>query len=445
MANPTADYPTAVHTATDVSAFGSSKLGSTTPTHTNLEGKQEEEIAALQTKVGIGSSAPATDGHVLTVQADGSTAWEALPAAAAGDMKADGTVPFTAKVSYDATKTFSSDLELVSKDYVDGAITGAGGYTDEAAQDAVGAIVADTDTIDFTYTDATPALTADVKDGSITLAKQANLAANTIIGRATASTGVPEAMTATQVRTMINVADGANAYVHPNHSGDVTSAADGATTIANNAVTTTKIADSNVTLAKIANIATARLLGRTTASAGVVEELTSADSFVTDASTTAKGKVELAIASEVNTGTSETLAVTPDALAGSNLGIRYLSFNLNGTTALTTDAKGYQRIPAAYNGMNLVSVTGSVGTGAAGSSSSGTPTFTVKNVTDNQQMLSTSLTIDASEYSSATAAAAAVINTSYDDVATDDLIEVACTVAGTGTTYATITLGFQTP
>jgi hypothetical protein len=252
-------------------------------------------------------------------------------------------------------------------------------------------------------------------------------------------------MTATQVRTMINVADGANAYVHPNHSGDVTSAADGATTIANNAVTTAKIADSNVTLAKIANIATARLLGRTTASAGVVEELTSADSFVTDATTSAKGKVELAIASEVNTGTSATLAVTPDALAGSNLGIRYMSFQLNGSTALTTDDVAFARIPAGLNGMNLVSVTGSVGTGAAGASSSGTPTFTVTNVTDTANMLSTALTIDATEYTSADATAAAVIDTTKDDVATDDLIKVACTVAGTGTTYATITLGFALP
>ncbi len=45
----------------------------------------------------------------------------------------------------------------------------------------------------------------------------------------------------------------ANKYVHPNHTGDVTSNADGATTIANDAVVTAKIADSNVTEAKIAN------------------------------------------------------------------------------------------------------------------------------------------------------------------------------------------------
>jgi len=41
-------------------------------------------------------------------------------------------------------------------------------------------------------------------------------------------------------------------YTHPNHSGDVTSVADGANTIVANAVTTTKIIDSAVTSAKIA-------------------------------------------------------------------------------------------------------------------------------------------------------------------------------------------------
>jgi hypothetical protein len=154
---------------------------------------------------------------------------------------------------------------------------------------------------------------------------------------------------------------------------------------------------------------------------------------------------EIATAAETTTGTDATRAVSPDGFAGSNFGIRYISAHLNGTTALTTSEKVYFRIPAGLNGMNLVSVTGTVGTGASGSSSSGTPTFTVKNVTDNQQMLSTSLTIDANEYSSATAATPVVINTSYDDVATDDLLEVAVTTSGTGVTYAVVTLGFQLP
>lgn len=167
--------------------------------------------------------------------------------------------------------------------------------------------------------------------------------------------------------------------------------------------------------------------------------------WVSAMSTTVAGKVEAAIASEVNTGTDATRAVTPDSLAGSNLGIRYVSFALNGSTSLTTSDVAYWRIPAGYAGMNLVSVKASVGTGAAGASSSGDPTFTVTNVTDGTAMLSTSLTVDVSEYSSDTDAHQAVIDTTKDDVVLDDLIKVAVTTAGTGVTFAVVTLGFQLP
>ena len=44
-------------------------------------------------------------------------------------------------------------------------------------------------------------------------------------------------------------------YTHPNHTGDVTSTGDGATVIANDAVTTAKIADDAVTAAKLADTA----------------------------------------------------------------------------------------------------------------------------------------------------------------------------------------------
>ena len=58
------------------------------------------------------------------------------------------------------------------------------------------------------------------------------------------------------------------AYVHPNHSGDVTSSADGATTIAADAVT----------YAKMQNVsATNRILGRDSSGAGIVEEITPAN------------------------------------------------------------------------------------------------------------------------------------------------------------------------
>jgi len=50
-----------------------------------------------------------------------------------------------------------------------------------------------------------------IAEKAVTLAKMNDLAANTIIGRVTQSTGVPEALSATNVRTIINVADGATA------------------------------------------------------------------------------------------------------------------------------------------------------------------------------------------------------------------------------------------
>jgi hypothetical protein len=59
------------------------------------------------------------------------------------------------------------------------------------------------------------------------------------------------------------IATSANNYTHPNHSGDVTSSGDGATTIANDVVTNTKLA----------NMATATIKGRATASTGDPEDL----------------------------------------------------------------------------------------------------------------------------------------------------------------------------
>lgn len=62
-------------------------------------------------------------------------------------------------------------------------------YTDELAQDAVGGMLLDTATIDLTYTDLTPSLSADVKDASITFAKMQHIATDRLLGRDTALSG----------------------------------------------------------------------------------------------------------------------------------------------------------------------------------------------------------------------------------------------------------------
>lgn len=89
----------------------------------------------------------------------------------------------------------------------------------------------------------------------------ADLSADRTIAIPAATALVAGHATAAQIAKLDGIAAGANAYVHPNHSGDVTSVADGAQTIANGAVT----------LAKMANMATASLIYRKTAEAGAPE------------------------------------------------------------------------------------------------------------------------------------------------------------------------------
>jgi hypothetical protein len=52
--------------------------------------------------------------------------------------------------------------------------------------------------------------TAKILNSNVTLAKVENISTSTILGRVTASTGVTEQLTATQVRTLLNVEDGAD-------------------------------------------------------------------------------------------------------------------------------------------------------------------------------------------------------------------------------------------
>jgi hypothetical protein len=108
----------------------------------------------------------------------------------------------------------------------------------------------------------TTAITTAISNQAVTYAKIQNVASDRLLGRITTA-GTVQELTPTQVRTLLNVADGANNYTHPNHSGDVVSIGDGATTISNQAVT----------YAKIQNVTADRILGRITTT-GTAQELT---------------------------------------------------------------------------------------------------------------------------------------------------------------------------
>jgi hypothetical protein len=80
------------------------------------------------------------------------------------------------------------------------------------------------------------------------------------------------------------------------------------------------------------------------------------------ASDTVVGIVEIATTAETNTGTSATLAVSADGLAGSYAGTKSLSVQVyDGTTDLVVgDGKAYIMVPEALNGMDVIRATARV-------------------------------------------------------------------------------------
>lgn len=102
-----------------------------------------------------------------------------------------------------------------------------------------------------------------IGNGVVSLAKMSNLANATIIGRITTGTGVPEALTTTQVKTLLNLT-GTN-------SGDQTISLTGDVTGSGTGTFSATIANGVVSLAKLANVATGTIFYRKTAGTGSPE------------------------------------------------------------------------------------------------------------------------------------------------------------------------------
>ncbi len=160
-----------------------------------------------------------SDDFAVKVSADGTTYFTALQAAAAtGEVTLPAPVHLGGQASDPAAppngtmwlNTTTGEVKLRSNGVT--LVVGGGGG------------VADGDKGDVVVTGSGATWTIDA--GVVTLAKMANLATSTILGRATAGTGVPEALTTTQVRTLLNVANGATAnsadatlLARANHTG----------------------------------------------------------------------------------------------------------------------------------------------------------------------------------------------------------------------------------
>lgn len=160
------------------------------------------------------------------------------------------------------------------------------------------------------------------------------------------------------------------------------------------------------------------------------------------------GIAEGATAAETNTGTDTARYVHPDGLAASYAGTKGVSLPLSAldTDNLATgDGQAWFTVPACMNGMNLVGIVGTVATAGSGGT---LPTFNIRRVRSGSavDMLSTALTIDLTETSSITAATAAVINTSNDDVQTGDLIKLDIDAVGsTPAKGGAVALEFRLP
>ncbi len=178
-----ADDSTVIHNAGDETIDGIKTFTASPIVPTPTTGTQ----ATNKTYVDSVASAGAPDATTLTkgiVQLAGDLAGTAgAPTVPGLATKADQSV-LTAHTSdttdaHDASAISFVPTGTVAATDVQTAIAevaseaAANNYTDEQAQDAIGPILTDTATIDLIYTDATPSITADVKDGSITAAKVA--------------------------------------------------------------------------------------------------------------------------------------------------------------------------------------------------------------------------------------------------------------------------------
>ena len=330
-------------------------------------------------------------------------------------------------------------------------------YTDEMAQDAVGGMV----DASLVYTDGTPllsraALTGDVTasagsnattiaNDAVTYAKMQNVSAtDKVLGRVTSGAGDVEEIALTSagraliddtsfsnMRTTLGLAIGTDVLAY---DVGVQQIADLADPNADRLVFWDDSAGA-YTYAAISNGLT----------------LSVVTLGVDTASDTVDGVVELATAAETTTGTDATRAVTPDGLAGSDYGKRLVGVLVSdplGAAITTGDGKACFRVPSALNAYNLVTVAASLST----VSSSGIPTVQLRRsrrasatTRTDADMLSTKLTVDASEFDSVDAAAAAVIDAANDDVNTGDNIYIDVDVAGTGAKGLFVELQFQLP
>lgn len=333
---------------------------------TGFSGRAEMGLAGnddFSVKVSANGTAFAT-----ALQADAATGWVTLPQPVRmGGQAADPVSPANGTMWLNIT---TGEVKLRTA----GATIAVG---------AGGGSLADGDKGDVTVSGAGTVWTVDA--GAITLGKMASLATSTIMGRVTAGTGVPEALTATQVRTVLNVANGATAnaadavlLARANHTGTQTAStiSDFAAAVAATATVTANTAKvSNATHTGDVTGATALTIANDAVSYAKLQNA-GANTVIARAAATAGDLAEVALSASQLLGrgaTGDVAAITLGAgltMAGTTL----TAAGGGGATDLTYDA--VTRTVESSTGTDaILPLVGASAAGMAPASGGGTATF----------------------------------------------------------------------
>jgi hypothetical protein len=287
--NHASAFAAAIHTHVigDVTGLQTALDGKAATVHTHVIG----DVTGLQT---------ALDGKAATVHTHAIGDVTGLQTALDGkvDENAAITGATKTKITYDAKGLVTAGADATTADIADSSNRR---YVTDAQQTVIGN-TSGTNTGDQTITltgdvtgSGTGSFAATIANDAVTNAKLANMATATIKGRTTAGSGDPEDLTGTQATTLLDTftsslkglapasgggtsnflrADGTWAAPSGGGGGGVSDGDKGDITVSSSGTVWT-VDTQAITYAKIQNVSnTNRLLGRSTAGAGVIEEIT---------------------------------------------------------------------------------------------------------------------------------------------------------------------------
>jgi hypothetical protein len=389
---------------------------------------QDRLVGRVSAGAGDSEELTASQARTLLNVEDGATADQTGAEIKAAYEAEDDTNAYT-----DLEKTKLAGIEdgaTADQDASEVAFTPAGDIAASDVQAAIEELDSEKAASSHTHTES------DITDLDHSVDVVSNVAQDRIVGRVTAGSGDSEELTAAQVRTLINVEDGA----------DVTDTA--------NVTAAGALMDSELTdLAGVKALDTSTIQTQPSEGAFVDGDKTKLDGIESGATADqdASDIRSLGFFDTSNDGSGSGLdadlldgnEATAFATASHSHSRSVQMAVTDPGTALTTgDGKGYFVVPPELNGYNLTDADAAV---VGAQSSSGTVDVMIHNATDTVDMLSTGITIDANEDTSYTAATPPVVDTSNDDVATGDVLRFDVDSAGTGSQGLVVMLVFEAP